>query len=270
VLGGVGQSTFSSNVGLSMATGATSRVIAWPAGLMCVALAFFPRLAAIFSIMPDPVMGAVVVYVACFMILGGMQVVTSRMLDARKTFVIGIALIFGLSVEMVPGLYRGIPEALQPLFASSLSLSTVLVVALNLLMRIGIARERKLELSPAHDNLRTITVFMDEQGATWGMRKEVAARAAEAISECLLGIGHLGVTSPVVTSARFNELNLNVVLRYNGPALELPATPPAPEELVTEPAALGRLSGFLLQHAADRVTVSAVDGHCHVRLHFDH
>jgi xanthine permease XanP len=71
LLGGVGQSTFSSNVGLSMATGATSRVIAWPAGLICIALAFFPRLAAIFSIMPDPVMGAVVVYVACFMILGG-------------------------------------------------------------------------------------------------------------------------------------------------------------------------------------------------------
>src|SRR5580700_590951 len=52
LLGGVGQSTFSSNVGLSMATGATSRVIAWPAGLICIALAFFLRLAAVFSIMP--------------------------------------------------------------------------------------------------------------------------------------------------------------------------------------------------------------------------
>ena len=67
-----------------LATGATSRIIAWPAGLICIALAFFPRLAAVFSIMPAPVMGAVVVYVACFTILGGVQVMLSRMLDARR------------------------------------------------------------------------------------------------------------------------------------------------------------------------------------------
>ena len=42
LLGGLGQSTFSSNVGLSLATGATSRIIAWPAGLICIALRLFP------------------------------------------------------------------------------------------------------------------------------------------------------------------------------------------------------------------------------------
>src|SRR5262249_32902498 len=98
--GGLGQSTFSSNVGLSMATGATSRSIALPIGLILILLAFLPKLAALFAAIPPPVMGAVLVYVACFMILGGMQVLTSRMLDARKIFVIGIALVFGLSVEM--------------------------------------------------------------------------------------------------------------------------------------------------------------------------
>jgi len=268
--GGMGQSTFSSNVGLSMATGATSRSVAMPIGVILILLAFFPKLAAIFAAIPQPVMGAVLVYVACFMILGGMQVLTSRMLDARKTFVIGIALVFGLSVEMVPGLYRGVPAVVQPLFASSLSLSTVLVVALNLLMRIGIARERKIELLPGHDGHITVTRFMEEQGAMWGMRQEVARRAAEAISECLVNIGHLGVTSAVLTTARFNELNLNVVLRYEGLAMELSAAPPGVEELVNDPAALARLSGFLIQQSADRVTVSAVDGHCHVRLHFDH
>jgi Permease family len=41
--GGMGQSTFSSNVGLTVATGATSRVIALPTGLFVIALAFFPE-----------------------------------------------------------------------------------------------------------------------------------------------------------------------------------------------------------------------------------
>jgi len=197
-------------------------------------------------------------------------VVTSRMLDARKTFVIGIALIFGLSVEMVPGLYRGAPLVLQPLFASALSLSTVLVVVLNLLMRIGIAREKRIEFTPGHDDLRTVTLFMEEQGAVWGMRREVATRAAEAIAECLVSIGNLGVTAPVLTTARFDELTLNVVLHYQGPAIELTGIPPSWQELVSDPAALTRLSGFLIQHTVDRVNVSSISGTSHVRLHFEH
>ena len=85
-----------------------------------ILLAFLPKLAALFAVMPDPVMGAILVYVACYMILAGIQVITSRMLDARRIFVVGIPLIFGLSVDMVPGLYRGVPHHFQPLVASSL------------------------------------------------------------------------------------------------------------------------------------------------------
>ena len=62
--GGLGQSTFSSNVGLSMATGATSRSIALPIGAILILLAFFPKLSAFFAAIPQPVMGAVLVYVA--------------------------------------------------------------------------------------------------------------------------------------------------------------------------------------------------------------
>ena len=55
-----------------------------------ILLAFLPKLAAVFAVMPDPVMGAILVYVACYMILAGIQVITSRMLDARRIFVVGI------------------------------------------------------------------------------------------------------------------------------------------------------------------------------------
>ena len=58
LLGGVGQSTSSSNIGLSIATGATSRVIAYAVGGLLIFLAFCPKLASVFAIMPAPVMGA--------------------------------------------------------------------------------------------------------------------------------------------------------------------------------------------------------------------
>ena len=98
------------------------------------------------------VMGAILIYVACYMILAGIQVITSRMLDARRTFVVGIALIFGLSVDMVPGLYRDVPNLVQPLFSSSLAISTVLVVVLNLIFRIGVTK-RQAEVSFDEFNL---------------------------------------------------------------------------------------------------------------------
>ena len=165
LLGGIGQSTFSSNVGLSLATGATSRSIAIPCGALMIVLAFFPKLAALFAVMPDPVMGAILVYVACYMILAGIQVITSRMLDARRIFVVGIALIFGLSVDMVPGLYRAVPHHFQPLLSSSLAVSTVLVVVLTLLFRIGSTKRKVLEPVPGVDGSPTIFDFMETHGA---------------------------------------------------------------------------------------------------------
>jgi xanthine permease XanP len=100
--------------------------------------------------------------------LPAFQVITSRMLDARRTFVVGIALIFGLSVDMVPGLYRDVPNQIQSLFSSSLAISTILVVFLNLLFRIGITKRQVLELTPGVDSSQKIFEFMETQGGVWG------------------------------------------------------------------------------------------------------
>ena len=97
VIGGLGQTTSSSNIGLSLAAGATSRRIAYAAGGLLCLLAFFPKLAEVFVLMPRPVMGAILVFVTSFMILAGIQIITTRMLDARKIFAIGTSFIFGIS-----------------------------------------------------------------------------------------------------------------------------------------------------------------------------
>lgn len=270
--GGMGQSTFSSNVGLTVATGATSRVIALPTGLFVIALAFFPKLAAIFSIMPPPVMGAVLVYVACFMIVGGLQVITSRMLDVRRTFVVGIALIFGLSVEMVPGLYRQVPNSFSPLFSSALSLATVLAVTLNLLFRLGVAKCRTAHFVPDDTgNLDEITKLLQEQGAAWGMRSEVATRAIEAIHEFMIAVAQRGLITPVLLQLRFDEFNLEADLEYDGESVELPSAPPSTEMLSTSPeSATASIAAYLVRRFADGLSIRSTSGHCHVHLHFQH
>jgi len=129
--GTMGQSTSSSNIGLSIGTGATSRRIAFAIGGILIALAFLPKLAMVFVVMPMPVMGATLIFSVSFMIIAGFQIIMSRMLDARRTFLVGIPLIMGLSVDAVPGLYDNVPHLLAPIFSSSLSLAAVLAVLLK-------------------------------------------------------------------------------------------------------------------------------------------
>jgi xanthine permease XanP len=271
LLGGAGQSTFSSNVGLAIATKATSRHVALPCGIILILLAFCPKLSAVFTVMPQPVMGAILVYVACFMILAGVQVMTSRMLDARKTFVVGIALIFGLSVRMVPGLYADMPDALSSLFSSSLSLTTVLVVVLNVLLRIGIRTRVALELNPRADSAEKIFTFMQVQGETWGARKEVIDRATYAMNEFMEAAGTLDLArGKIAAEVSFDEFNLDVNLRYDGVLMEFPQERPTQVDLLSDETGVAKLAGFLIRNYVDRIKSDCVDGRCRVQFHFDH
>jgi NCS2 family nucleobase:cation symporter-2 len=135
VLGGVASDTSASNVALSSASGATSRVIGFMAGGLFIALAFSPKISSLLSIMPASLMGAILIFVTSYMIKSGIQIILGSAFDERKIFVIGIPLIFGLSLEILPSMYAGAPGWLRPLFSSSLTLSTVLAVILHQVLR---------------------------------------------------------------------------------------------------------------------------------------
>ena len=104
LLGGMASDTSASNVSLSSASGATSRTIGFAAGALFALLGFSPKLSGVLSIMPTPVMGAILVFVVSFMIMSSLQIILSAKPDARRNFVIGISLIFGLSLEALPEL----------------------------------------------------------------------------------------------------------------------------------------------------------------------
>ena len=139
LLGGLASDTSASNVALSSASGATSRWIGVAAGALFIALAFSPKISSLLSIMPTPVMGAILVFVICFMIMSGFQIILGSGVDQQKTFVIGIPLLFGLSLEILPALFAGVPYWLRPLASSSLTLATVMAVILNQLVRIKLS-----------------------------------------------------------------------------------------------------------------------------------
>jgi NCS2 family nucleobase:cation symporter-2 len=110
------------------------------AGGLFILLGLFPKVSGILSMMPAPVMGAILIYVSSFMIVSGIQIILGSGMDTRKTFVIGVALIFGLSLDIQPSLFADVPYFLRPLVDSSLTLSTIIAVLLNQILR---ARDAK-------------------------------------------------------------------------------------------------------------------------------
>ena len=141
LLGGMAVDTSSSNVGLSAATGVTSRWVAFAAAGILMAMAFCPKLTMLVGIMPSPAMGAILLFVTSFMIVAGMKIILTTPMDTRKTFIVGISIIFGLSVDILPEMYQHLHPWIQPFFSSSLTLATVMAIFLNQFFQLGVSND---------------------------------------------------------------------------------------------------------------------------------
>ena len=104
-LGALAIGTTSGSVGASVATGVTSRVVGFATGALFIVFAFFPTIHDLLIVIPRPVMGATLVFSSCFINVTAMQVMTSRLMDARRTLVIGGGLLLAFSRFLFPGFY---------------------------------------------------------------------------------------------------------------------------------------------------------------------
>ncbi len=271
LLGSTGVSTHTASVGLTNATGVTSRRVALAIGGVFVFLALVPKVAAVLAIIPPPVMGATLLFVTAFTLVNGLQIITSRMLDARRTFVFGLAFMGGLAVDLYPEFFKGLPPALRAFTGSSFVLGTLAAMALNLLFRVGVRRTRELILDPASPDLQRAEDFLGEQGAAWGARRDVIDRAsfnlAQGIETIVEGCKPQG---PLEIEASFDEFNLDVRVSYAGAPLELPEVRPTNEEIMASDEGERRLAGFMLRRHADRVQSTHKTGRSAVLFHFDH
>lgn len=270
-LGGHGLNSSTGAVGLATATGVTSRRVAWSVAGILFVLAFVPALGLLSYSMPRPVVGAALVFSSTFIIINGLEIMTSRLLDARKTLVIGLSLVFGLAVEMVPGLLQLVPEGARLALGTSLVLGTLVGLGLNVVFRIGLRRNVTIAVQPAAVGSDALAVFMDKQGAAWGARREVIERAKFNLEQSIETIVSSGVASGgLQVEASFDEFKLDIRVSYRGPPLELPERRPSNEEIMASEEGERRLAGFMLRRLADRVTTSCRAERSTIVFHFDH
>ena len=173
LMGSTGQNPSTSSISISSATGATSRRIALAIIAWLLVMACSPQLATIFVIMPEAVIGGALLFAACFILVNGLQILASRMLDIRRTAVIGLALILAISRYAFADEFKAMPEAVQPFITSALSIGVFTAIVLNLLLRIGVHKRARLVYRLGERASVQMADFLEQCGGTWGARAPV-------------------------------------------------------------------------------------------------
>jgi len=271
IAGAVGTNTSTPSVGLASATGVASRYVAYAIGALFIVLGLTPKLATLLAVMPRAVMVAALLFTICFIVINGLQIIGSRLLDARRTLVIGAAIIAGIAVEAFPTMTVGAPPSLLPMIGSSFVFSTLIALALNLLFRLGVKKTATMKVETTNIESKRIEQFMETQGAQWGARRDIIDRASFNLTQSIETIvegcepqGGLEIT------ASFDEFNLDLRVAYLGPPLELPEKRPTNQEIMESEEGQRKLAGFMLRRHADRVAATHKAGRSTILFHFDH
>src|SRR3546814_5186075 len=106
---------------------------------MFITLAFIPKLTGAIALMPHPVMGAGLLYTSCFLVISGVELIVSRLLDSRRTFIVGLSLLAGIGLDLMPLAFADAPIWLAAFLGSPLARSEEHTSEIQSLMRISYA-----------------------------------------------------------------------------------------------------------------------------------
>ncbi len=271
LLGTYGVTVSSANVGLVAATGVASRVISFAVALLLGVAALQPALIGVLALMPRPVMSAAMIFTAVFIMISGVQIISSRILDGRRTLVVGMGIVSFYFVTVYPAVFSGSPGWAHSLVSSPLVLATIVALLLNSVFRIGIRRKVELPIDPASPDLQEVTNFIERSAGMWGARRDVINRIEFAVQQTVDAI--MGFCEPhgaVRLEIGFDEFVIDVAITYAGAPLEFPKQPPTHEEIIEQENGPRRLAGFLIRRYADRMRAIERDDQIVLRLDFDH
>jgi xanthine permease len=134
VFGAFPNTSFSQNVGLITFTGVASRIVVATTGVILIVLGFIPKLSAVVTAMPTPIIGGAVIVLFGMIIAIGVRILSKTELTRRNLTIIGTSIVLGLGVEISPEILQQLPSQLQVLAGSGLIAGGVTAVVLNLIL----------------------------------------------------------------------------------------------------------------------------------------
>ena len=131
VFGGLPNTSFSQNVGIVGMTGIMSRHVVTIAGVILIICGLLPKVGAVISSMPLPVLGGGVIVMFGMVASAGMNLLSVVPMNRRNMAIIAISLAFGLGLNLVPMAVQYLPGTLKVLATSAVAPTALAAVLLN-------------------------------------------------------------------------------------------------------------------------------------------
>lgn len=119
VFGVLPNTSFSQNVGLVAITKVVNRMALACGAVFLVLCGLIPKLGAVISIMPQPVLGGAAVMMFSSIVVSGIQLITKEKLTTRNLSIVSIALGVGYGMGANSTILSHAPEAIQLIFGGS-------------------------------------------------------------------------------------------------------------------------------------------------------
>jgi uric acid transporter len=123
---------FSENVGLVRLTGVKSRWVVAAAGVIMILLGFLPKVAAVVSSIPQPVLGGAALTLFATVAVVGIQTLGKvDFTDHRNLIIVATSLALAFWVTAYPDVAQALPAGVDLLFGSGISIGAVAAIVLN-------------------------------------------------------------------------------------------------------------------------------------------
>jgi len=137
LMGIIGTVSYSMSPGIVLSSRVASRfVVAW-CGVLFVLAAFVPKLAALFGLVPPPVIGAALCTAMAIQIGAALDIITGSGIEQRSYYIVGLPVVLGTLIGFLPqNVVNELPQAFRVFLGNGLTFGILLVLFLeHVLMR---------------------------------------------------------------------------------------------------------------------------------------
>lgn len=128
-------STFSQNVGLVFLTGVKSRYVVATAGGILILLGLMPKVAALTTMIPKPVLGGAMIPMFGMLISASLRMILrSDLTKTTNQVIVAVGVGIGLAVKGASEVFAAYPDIIRLLFGNGVVMGTIMLFVLNLLL----------------------------------------------------------------------------------------------------------------------------------------
>ncbi len=140
---------YSQNVGLLQLSGVRTKSVVFAASGILIVLGLIPKIAAITTVIPSPVLGGAMVAMFGMVISSGIKILSEVDLQKQENLlIIACSIGMGLGVTVVPDLFAQLPEGIQILTGNGIVAGSFTAIILNIVFNVlAVSKVRTPETS---------------------------------------------------------------------------------------------------------------------------